>query len=137
MSILCLESPVWLYSRSSEPHLRVLFEQTKKLLREAQNRQYLVVGITQDMGSGRSLGRIGLQKTLQAVRDGSVQAIMTQDLDRLSLRVPVLEKVLECLQDHNAVLITTESDLRYELYLRGLEQRLLDRAAKKGCSLPW
>ena len=137
MSILCLESPVWLYSRSSEPHPRVLFKQTKKLLREAQDRQYLVVGITQDMGSGRSLGRIGLQKALQSVCDGSVQAIVTQDLDRLSLRVPVLEKVLECLQDHNAVLITTESDLRYELYLRGLEQRLLDRAAKKGCSLPW
>lgn len=46
-------------------------------------------------------------------------------------------RILEFLQDHDAVLITTESDLRYELYIKGLENRFFQRAAKKGLHLPW
>ena len=137
MSAPCLERPVWLYSRSSDPHPRVLFEQTQKLLWEAQNRAYLVAGVSQDMGSGRSLRRIGLQKALQAVRDGSVRSVLVQDLDRLSFQIPVLKKALECLQDYGAVLITSESDLRYELCRKGLEEYFYRRAARKGCGLPW
>lgn len=137
MSAPCLEQLVWLYSRSSDPHPRVLFEQTKKLLREAQNRGYSVVGVSQDMGSGRSFGRVGLQKALQAVRDGSARAMLVQDSDRLSFQIPVLKKALECLQDYDAVLITTESDLRYELCRKGLEEYFYRRTARKGCGLPW
>ena len=37
---------VWVYSRSSDPHPRTLFEKTKELLREAQNRGYSVVGVS-------------------------------------------------------------------------------------------
>ena len=117
---------VWVYSRSSDPHPRTLFEKTKELLREAQNRGYSVVGVSQDMGSGRSLGRVGLQKGL-----------LVQDSDRLSIQVPVLKKVLEHLQDYDAVLITTGSDLRYELYRKGLETYFYRRAAQTGCGLPW
>ena len=124
---------VWVYSRSSDPHPRTLFEKTKELLREAQNRGYSVVGVSQDMGSGRSLGRVGLQKALQAVRDGSARAMLVQDSDRLSIQVPVLKKVLEHLQDYDAVLITTGSDLRYELYRKGLETYFYRRAAQTGC----
>ena len=137
VDIPCFSQSVWVYSRSSEPHPRVLFEQTQELLREAQNREYLVVGVSQDMGSGRSFGRVGLQKTLQAVRDGSVRAVLVQDLDSLSFQIPVLKKVLECLQDYGAVLITTESDLRCELCRKGLEEYFCQRANRKGCSLPW
>ena len=46
-------------------------------------------------------------------------------------------KILEFLQDHNAVLITTESDLQYEHYIKGLEKHFLRRAAQKGLRLPW
>lgn len=128
---------VWENSRSSDPHTRTQFEKTKELLREAQNRGYSVVGVSQDMGSGRSLGRVGLQKALQAVRDGSARAMLVQDSDRLSIQVPVLKKVLEHLQDYDAVLITTGSDLRYELYRKGLETYFYRRAAQTGCGLPW
>lgn len=128
---------VWVYSRSSEPHPRVLFGQTQELLREAQNRAYHIAGVSQDMGSGRSFGRVGLQKALQAVRDGSARAVLAQDLDRLSFQIPVLKKTLECLQDCGAVLITAGSDLRYELCRKGLEAYFCQRAARKGCGLPW
>ena len=49
----------------------------------------------------------------------------------------ILIPILEFLQDHDAVLITTESDLRYELYIKGLEKHFLRRAAQKGLRLPW
>jgi len=48
-----------------------------------------------------------------------------------------LIQILEFLLDHDAVLITTESDLRYELYVKGLENRFFQRAAQKGLHLPW
>mgnify|MGYP002796957922 CR=1 FL=1 len=137
VDIPCSNRPVWVYSRSGDPHPRVLFEQTQELLREAQNRAYFVAGVSQDMGSGRSFGRVGLQKALQAVRDGSARAVLVQDSDRLSFQTPVLKKVLECLQDYGAVLITATSDLRYELYRKGLEEYFYRRAARKGCGLPW
>ena len=128
---------VWVYSRSSDPRPRVLLEQTQELLREAQNRAYLVAGVSRDMGSGRSFGRVGLQKALQAARDGSARAVLVQDSERLSFQTPVLKKVLECLQDYGAVLITATSDLRYELHRKGLEEYFYRRAARKGCGLPW
>ena len=46
-------------------------------------------------------------------------------------------KAREFLQDHNAVLITTESDRQYELDIKGLEKHFLRRAAPKGLQLPW
>ena len=107
---------MWLYSRSSDKHLKVLFRQMQNLLDEAERRAYTVAGTSQDMGSGKSMARMGT---------------------RLSHDPAILMKILEFLQDHNAVLITTESDLRYELYIKGLEQHFLRRAAQKGLRLPW
>ena len=86
VDVPCSNRSVWVYSRSSEPHPRVLFEQTQELL---------------------------------------------------SFQSPVLKKALECLQDYGAVLITTGSDLRYELCRKGLEAYFCQRAARKGCGLPW
>ena len=60
-----------------------------------------------------------------------------RDLSRLSQERFVLLKILQFLQDHNAVLITTGSDLRYELYIEGLEEPLIRRAARKNCNVPW
>ncbi len=128
---------VWVYSRSSDPHPRTLFEKTKELLREAQNRGYSVVGVSQDMGTGRSTARMGLKQMMQAVQGGFVRAVLVRDLTRLSHDPAILIQILEFLQDHNAVLITTESDLRYELYVKGLENHFFQRAAQRGSDLPW
>ena len=73
---------------------------------------------------------VGLKKRLADV-------YKRQDLTRLSHDPAILMKILEFLQDHNAVLITTESDLKYELYIKGLEKHFLRRAAQKGPRLPW
>ena len=131
------DRPVWVYSRSSDKHPAVLFQQMKDLLEQAEQQKYMVVGTSQDMGTGRSMTRMGLKQMLQAVKNGSARAVLVRDLTRLSHDSAVLIRVLELLQDHDAVLITTESNLRYELHLKGLEQYFLNRAARKGCGLPW
>ena len=80
---------------------------------------------------------MGLKQMMQAVQGGFVRAVLVRDLTRLSHDPAILIQILEFLQDHDAVLITTESDLRYELYIKGLEQHFLRRAAQKGLRLPW
>lgn len=131
------DRPMWLYSRSGDKNPDVLFGQMKDLLEQAEQRQCAVVGTSQDMSTGRSMARMGLKQMLQAVKSGLVRAVLVQNLSRLSHDPAILIQILEYLQDHNAVLNTTESDLRYELHIKGLEQRLLNRAARKGCGLPW
>ncbi len=132
-----MDRPMWLYSRSSDKRMFVLIQQMRNLLSEAKHREYTVVGTSQDMGTGRSMARMGLKQMLQAVKSGLVRAVLVQNLSRLSHDPAILIQILEYLQDHNAVLITTESDLRYELYLKGLENHFFQRAAQKGLYLPW
>ena len=118
-----IDRPMWLYSRSSDKKILALMQQMHELLEEAQRRSYTVVGTSQDMGTGRSMARMGLQQMMRSVKEGHVRAVLVRDLTRLS---------------HDpAVLITTDSDLRYELYLKGLENRFFQRAARKSLPLPW
>lgn len=74
---------------------------------------------------------------MQAVQGGFVRAVLVRDLTRLSHDPAILIQILEFLQDHDTVLITTESDLRYELYIKGLENRFFQRAVRKSLNLPW
>ena len=128
------DRPMWLYSRSSDKRIFVLIQQMRNLLEEAERREYKVVGTSQDMGTGRSMA---LKQMMQAVQGGFIRAVLVRDLTRLSHAPAILIQILKFLQDHDAVLITTESNLRYELHIKGLEQRLLNRAVRKGCGLPW
>lgn len=132
-----IDRPMWLYSRSSDKKISALMQQMHELLEEAQRRSYTVVGTSQDMGTGRSMARMGLQQMMRSVKDGHVRAVLVRDLTRLSHDPAILIQILEFLQDHDTVLITTNSDLRYELYLKGLENRFFQRAARKSLSLPW
>ena len=132
-----IDRPMWLYSRSSDKKILALMQQMHELLEEAQRRSYPVVGTSQDMGTGRSMARMGLQQMMRSVKEGHVRAVLVRDLTRLSHDPAVLIQILEFLQDHDTVLITTDSDLRYELYLKGLENRFFQRAARKSLPLPW
>ena len=123
-----IDRPMWLYSRSSDKKILALMQQMHELLEEAQRRSYTVVGTSQDMG---------LQQMMRSVKEGHVRAVLVRDLTRLSHDPAVLIQILEFLQDHDTVLITTDSDLRYELYLKGLENRFFQRAARKSLPLPW
>ena len=64
-------------------------------------------------------------------------AVMVQSLDRLSHDTATLYHILRFLQNHGAVLITTKTSLKYELYLTGLENRLLAHTKHTRKKLPW
>ena len=70
-----MERPMWLYSRSSDKRMFVLIQQMRNLLSEANHRGYTVVGTSQDMGTGRSMARMGLKQMMQAVQGGFVRAV--------------------------------------------------------------
>ena len=92
-----MERPMWLYSRSSDKRMFVLIQQMRNLLSEANHRGYTVVGTSQDMGTGRSMARMGLKQMMQAVQGGFVRAVLVRDLTRLSHDPAILIQILEFL----------------------------------------
>lgn len=127
----------WLYVRSGSQSLSALSAQTRDLLEEAERRGYTVVGTSQDQHSGSSIRRTGLKLMMGAVRRGNAHIVMVWDLSRLSRDNSILFRILRFLQDQGAVLETADTDLRYELSVRGLELPLRQRAVQKGRPVPW
>ena len=71
------------------------------------------------------------------VHRGNAHIVMVWDLSRLSRDNGTLIRILNFLQDYDAVLVTAGTDLRYELSIRGVELFLRKRAAQKGSDVPW
>lgn len=109
-------------------------DQLADVMREANRRGYIIVNSCMEQKYGNELWRPDLFAMLQAIQQGRVNAVVVQSLDRLSHDLNVLYMILLFMQKHGAVLITTKTDLRYELYLTGLESRLLNHPLKTdGC----
>ena len=123
------EYKVWAYARSAAPNLPALEEQLAEVMREADRRGYIIVNSCMEQKYGTEFWRPALFAMLTAVQQGRVNAVMVQSLDRLSHDLTTLYRILRFLQNYDAVLITTETNLQYELYLTGLESRVLARAA--------
>lgn len=66
-----------------------------------------------------------------------VDALLVEDVGKISHDYSTALRVLEFLQDHGAVLICTQCDVSYVLYIKGLSQALHQRAVRKGLGLPW
>ena len=131
------EYKVWAFARSAAPNLPALEDQLAEVMREADRRGYIIVNSCMEQKYGTEFWRPALFAMLTAVQQGRVNAVMVQSLDRLSHDLTTLYRILRFLQNHDAVLITTRTNLRYELYLTGLEGRLLQKSAKKQCGVPW
>ncbi len=119
------------------PDLPALENQLAEVMREADRRGYIIVNSCMEQKYGTEFWRPALFAMLAAVQQGRVNAVMVQNLDRLSHDLTTLYRILRFLQNHGAVLITTKTNLRYELYLTGLEGLLLQKSAKKQCGVPW
>lgn len=100
-------------------------------MREADRRGYIIVNSCMEQKYGTEFWRPALFAMLTAVQQGRVNAVMVQSLDRLSHDITILYRILRFLQNYGAVLITTETNLQYELYLTGLDARLLRRHNRK------
>ncbi|MFR1481259.1 MAG: hypothetical protein ACLSB9_39025, partial [Hydrogeniiclostridium mannosilyticum] len=73
----------------------------------------------------------------RAIRQQQANALLVEDVGRISHEYCTALRVLEFLQDHGAVLLCTQCDVSYVLYVKGLSQALYQRAASKGLGLPW
>ena len=111
---------VWLYARTADARPGVLEEQLNSLYREAERRGYTVVNGGAEHRCAGDLDRPALFAMLAAVRGGRVDAVMLTRLSRFSYHRLALYLILCFLQDHGVGLITTEYELRYILYLRGV-----------------
>ena len=127
----------WVYARSSSPHPEVLIRQMQGLLTEAEQNGWKIVGASQDMSTGRTLARMGLLEAQRAIRQQQANALLVEDVGKISHEYHTALRVLEFLQDHGAVLICTQCDVSYVLYVKGLSQALHQRAVRKGLGLPW
>ena len=131
------EYKIWAFARSAAPNLPALEEQLADVMREADRRGYIIVNSCMEQKCGTEFWRPDLFAMLTAVQQGRVNAVMVQSLDRLSHDITTLYRILRFLQNYGAVLITTETNLQYELYLTGLESRILARTARTGKRVPW
>ncbi len=131
------EYKVWAYARSAAPNLTALENQLEEVMREADKRGYILVNTSIELKRDTEFWRPALFAMLKAVRQGRVNAVMVQSLDRLSHDTATLYHILRFLQNHGAVLITTKTSLKYELYLTGLENRLLAHTKHTRKKLPW
>ena len=128
---------LWAYARSSSPRPEVLIRQKKGLLTDAEQNGWQIVGTSQDMSTGRTLARMGLREAQRAIRQQQANALLVEDVGKISHDYSTALRVLEFLQDHGAVLICTQCDVSYVLYIKGLSQALHQRAVRKGLGLPW
>lgn len=124
----------WLYVRSEKGSLAAQMDDLKN---EAGDRGLIPVGSSQDVRQGRRFCRRGLHEMMDAVRSGKAECVLVGSVGQLSHDNTKLMHILCFLQGHGAVLVTTETDVRYELSIRGLERKLQSRAARKGRGVPW
>lgn len=130
------EYKVWAYARSAAPNLPALENQLAEVMREADRRGYIIINSSMEQKRGDEFWRPGLFAMLAAVQQGRVNVIMVESLDRLSHDLITLYRILRFLQKHSAVLITTKTNLQYELYLTGLENKLLAHTSHTRKKLP-
>lgn len=131
------ELKLWAYARSSSPRPGGLIRQMEGLLADAGRNGWQVVGASQDMSTGKTLARMGLREAQRAIWMKQANGILVESVGKISHEYYTALRVLELLQDHSAVLICTQTDISYELHIKGLSQALWQRAAQKGLGLPW
>lgn len=96
-----------------------------------------MVGTSQDMSSGLTLERMGLLTALRATRTRCANTLLVQDVSWLSKDRHTLLRIMEILQEHDAVLLCTAEDAHASLQAKGLTEQLCQRADKLGLGLPW
>ena len=129
------QNRTWIYARGTE------FVETsslvEELLEDAETRGLSVVGVSQDTAAGPWMSQPGIKEVQRAVRRGFVNIVLVESLEQISAENQMRRRFLKMLQDYGVILMSSGTDLRYELWLSNLEEALLKRAARKCCGMPW
>lgn len=127
----------WIYARSDSADPVEASSAAEKLLKEAEVRNWTVAGVSQDLCTGISLERPGMREVMRAIHNGLANAVLIESLEQISGFKLECRLFLRFLQDHDAILIGVDADLRYELWITGLETTLIERAVRKHYGVPW
>ncbi len=109
----------WVYARSRDRNR--LAEQKLDAIQQAQQQGLEVVGSSEDLCGRHGFWRPGLFALARAVRARDVDVVVVSRLSRLSVNRQWLGWLLRMFHKHNVTVITTECDLRYDLYRHGLD----------------
>ena len=127
---------VWLYARqhTTQAELR---QQLHSLYQISAAQGLTVVGVSTDSEDAPLRKRPGLKELCWQVRKGQIQTVMVTRLSALSHSNRLLLRLLKQMQRYGVKLQTGHTQLMYELYVRGLETPLRNRAARFGGNLPY
>lgn len=120
------EDRAWLYTRINEAELGPSIEQMQVLLKQAKKMGFTVVGTSQDVGSGNSINRPGLQQMLEAVRKEEVGVVMVCSISRLSRDTRVMAAILKEFNQHKVRLLGREDDFTRNLFENKMLQDVLN-----------
>ncbi|SFG86356.1 recombinase family protein [Enterocloster clostridioformis] len=73
----------WIYCRVAAPDKAALRMQKKALSAYAEEKQFEVVGITTEQGSGLSFDRDGIAKISRAVKQNQIDVLLIANISRL------------------------------------------------------
>jgi DNA invertase Pin-like site-specific DNA recombinase len=111
----------WIYCRIDAPEDThgCLKSQKKELFDYAEQMGFLVVGESQDIGSGLNFNRTGLIEVMKAAGDGKMDILLIKKLDRLGRDTM---KTLEFLRDLDQLGIRLYSPLEGEIRFARLDE---------------
>ena len=127
---------VWIYTRL-RGDIDQRAAQKARLLQDAMEHDYTVVGCSTDEADDYILYRPGLRAALRAVCKGEVDALMVTRVLNISHVPHRLLWVMKKLQNAGAILIAGGTDVEKELAEMGVAKSLSDRAQRKRVALPW
>lgn len=127
---------VWIYTRL-RGDIDQRAAQKARLLQDAMEHDYTVVGCSTDEADDYILYRPGLRAALRAVCKGEVDALMVTRVLNISHVPHRLLWVMKKLQNAGAILIAGGTDVEKELAEMGVAKSLRDRAQRKRVALPW
>jgi DNA invertase Pin-like site-specific DNA recombinase len=85
----------WIYCRSATGENDALQEQHNASLRYAAAHNYEVIGESSDIGSGLQYEHTGLIEMLEAVKKGSVSAVIVRDISRIGRNLIKTHNIIE------------------------------------------
>ena len=104
----------WIYCRIDAPEDThgVLKEQKRELMDYAEQMGFVIVGESEDIGSGLDFDRAGLKEVMKAAEDGKMDVLLLKKLDRLGRDTT---KTLELLQGLDQLGVQIYSPLEGEI----------------------
>ena len=108
------EKRAWIYCRIDAPEDThgALKGQRQQLMDYAEQMGFIVIGSSEDMESGRSLNRYGVQRFMETAQAGAIDALLVHDISRISRDVCL---AMTCLEQLYKAGVTAYSPLEGKL----------------------